>query len=131
MRRLLPLVSLLFVIAAHARAQKPEALWYMTASEAGVQSFLAHADQISIVAPQVFAVTSDGAIRGHVDPRVVAKAREAGVKLVPLVLNPGFDQPLIHRMLTVPAVRRRAIREMAALCRDQHFDGLQFDFENI
>ena len=54
-----------------------------------------------------------------------------GVKLVPLVMNPGFDQPLIHRVLTVPDARRRAIASLVALCRDNHFDGLQFDIENV
>jgi spore germination protein YaaH len=53
------------------------------------------------------------------------------VKLVPLVMNPGFDQPAIHRVLTVGDVRHRAIRSLAALCRDNRFDGIQFDIENV
>ena len=115
----------------HAQAARPEALWYMTPDEASVQSFLAHADRISIVAPQVFYMDSLGVIWGSVDARVVARAREQRVKLVPLVMNPGFDQPSFHRVLTVPDARRRGIRSLAALCREQRFDGIQFDFENI
>jgi spore germination protein YaaH len=46
-------------------------------------------------------------------------------------MNPGFDQPLIHRLLTVPDARRNAIASLAALCRDNHFDGIQFDVENV
>jgi len=112
-------------------AQQIEALWYSTASETSTRSFLANAEHISIVAPQVFAMDKNGAIKGHVDPRVVAAAREKHVKLVPLVMNPGFDQPTIHRVLTVPAVRKKAIANLVALCRDNHFDGIQFDFENV
>jgi spore germination protein YaaH len=108
-----------------------EALWYMVSGERSVQSFLAHADQISIVAPQVFYLDSLGGLRGSVDARVVARAREKNVKLVPLVMNPGFDQPSFHRVLTTPDARLRAIRSMTALCRDNRFSGLQFDFENI
>jgi spore germination protein YaaH len=94
-------------------------------------SFLAHADQISIVSPQVFAFDRSGAIHGKVDTAVVARAREAGVKLVPLVMNPGFDQPIIHRILTVPGPRHNAVRAITALCRDNKFAGIQFDIENV
>ncbi|HEY5062296.1 MAG TPA: hypothetical protein VII52_12220, partial [Gemmatimonadaceae bacterium] len=103
---------------APASAQRAEALWYSTASEESTQSFLAHADRISIVSPQVFTLDSFGIIRGHVDPRVVAKAREKGVKLVPLVMNPDFDQPTIHHILNVAAIRARAVESLVSLCRD-------------
>jgi len=66
-----------------------------------------------------------------IDPRIVATARERHVKLVPLVMNPGFDQPSIHRVLTVPDARSRALRNLAALGRDRHLDGIQFDIENV
>jgi spore germination protein YaaH len=117
--------------APRVDAQKLEALWYSVGSEESTQSFLAHADRISIVSPQVFMIDSLGVIRGKVDPRVVAKAREKGVKVVPLVMNPGFDQPTIHRILTVAEARQRAIASLVSLCRDNHFDGLQFDIENV
>jgi spore germination protein YaaH len=107
-----------------------ESVWYAR-GEASLQSFLAHADQISIVSPQVFSLDSNGVITGSIDPRMVAAAREHHVKLMPLVMNPGFDQPSIHRVLTVPGARSRAIQSLAALCRDQHLDGIQFDIENI
>jgi spore germination protein YaaH len=38
---------------------------------------------------------------------------------------------MFHRVLTDPGARRAAIHNMAALCHDNRFDGLQFDFENI
>lgn len=120
----------LALAAAPARAQKLEALWYAR-GEPSVQSFLAHADQISIVSPQVFTLDSVGVITGGVDQRLVDKAHEKGVKLVPLVLNPGFDQPSIHRVLTVPDARQRAVRSLAAMCRDNRLDGVQLDIENV
>jgi len=119
------------LVASPCLAQGTEALWYSVGREESTQSFLAHADRISIVSPQVFTLDSFGVIRGKVDPRVVAKAREKGVKLVPLVMNPGFDQPTIHRVLTVPEARKRALENLVALCRDNHFDGIQFDIENV
>ena len=113
-----------------ANAQRLEALWYLR-GEQSIQSFLKHADQISIVAPQVYTMDSTGVIRGQVDPRVIETARAKGVKLMPLVMNPGFDQPTIHRVLTNPTARAQALRSLAALCRDNRFDGIQFDFENF
>src|SRR5262245_41563004 len=113
-----------------ANAQQLDALWYLR-GEQSIQSFLRHADQISIIAPQVFVMDSTGVIRGQVDRRVIETARAKGVKLMPLVMNPGFDQPSIHRVLNHPTARAQALRSLAALCRDNRFDGIQFDFENF
>ncbi len=119
-----------FTSLASAQA-RPEALWYATSSEESVQAFIAHADRISIVSPQVFFVDSTGTIWGSIDRRLVETARAKGVKIIPLVMNPGFDQPTMHRILTHPDARKRTIRSITALCRDNRFDGIQFDFENI
>lgn len=128
--RLRPLL-LALALPTRLHAQALEALWYSVGREESTQSFLAHAGEISIVSPQVFTFDTLGGISGAVDPRVVARAHEKGVKLVPLVMNPGFDQPTIHRILTTPDVRRRAIDNLVALCTRNHFDGLQFDIENV
>ena len=123
-------LTALLIGSREAAGPRLEALWYLR-GEASIQSFLAHADQISIIAPQVFQMDSAGIITGRVDPRVIAKAREMGVKLMPLVMNPGFDQPAIHRVLNNPGARAQALRSLTALCRDNKFDGIQFDFENF
>jgi len=124
-------LALVTVLVRVLPSQQLEALWYSVASERSTQSFLSHADRISIVSPQVFAFDRNGAIHGKIDPRIIEKARAQRVKVIPLVMNPGFDQPLIHHILTVPEVRKRAIASLVALCRDNHFDGLQFDLENV
>ncbi|HEX9563945.1 MAG TPA: glycosyl hydrolase family 18 protein [Gemmatimonadaceae bacterium] len=123
-------LAVAFLSAFPAGAQRLEALWYLRGEES-IQSFLAHADQVTIVAPQVFQMDSAGLIRGRVDPRVMTTARAKGVKVMPLVLNPGFDQPAIHRVLNDVTARAQALRSLTALCRDNGFDGIQFDFENF
>lgn len=131
MRHVLGAVALAASFARPAMAQKMEALWYSTDAEKSTRSFLEHALQISIVSPQVFAFDRRGAIHGHVDPRVVEKAHAQGVKLVPLVVNPGFDQAMVHRIITVPDVRKKAVASLVSLCRNNHLDGIQFDLENV
>ena len=127
----------LFAMACDSPAPTPvatqplEAIWYTRNSAATTARFAAHADRISMVSPQVFAFDTTGAIHGSLDTADVRIAREQRVKIVPLVMNPGFDQPLMHRLLTVAEPRARAIRSMAALCRDHKLDGIQFDVENV
>ena len=115
---------------AQERPQQLEALWY-SRGEASTQSFLAHVDQISVVSPQTFTLDRNGVIRGAIDARIVRLARERHVQLVPLVMNPGFDQPSIHRVLNDPVVRARAIVNLGRMCTEQHIDGIQFDIENV
>ena len=123
-------VAAVLLVAHDAGAQRMEGLWYLRGEES-IRAFIVHADKISVVSPQVFVMDSTGAIRGSVDPRVVETARAKGVKLVPLVMNPGFDQPSIHRVLTNAEARAQGLRSLAALCRDNKFSGIQFDFENF
>src|SRR5687768_10260956 len=91
-----PAFLVVAALVAAAQGRSLESLWYLRGEES-IQAFLARADQISIVSPQVFVMDSNGIITGSVDPRVVATARDKGVKLIPLVMNPGFDQPSIRR----------------------------------
>ena len=131
MKRLLVVAAAVVTTACASRQPPLEALWYARNNDESVNSFVANADRISIVSPQVFALDSMGEIRGAVDARVIAAARAHGVKLVPLVMNPGFDQPSIHRVLRVPDARANAVRSLVALCRTNHLDGIQFDIENV
>lgn len=59
MRVLLGSLVIIALGAHAAAAQKLEALWYLRGEES-IQSFLAHADQISVVSPQVFTMDSTG-----------------------------------------------------------------------
>lgn len=124
-------LGLALVTTMDVGAQPIEALWYTRNGAPSTPSFVKHVHRISVVSPQVFAFDTAGRIHGTLDSTVVRVAREQRVQLVPLVMNPGFDQALMHRLLTVAEPRARAIRSMAALCRDLKLDGLQFDVENV
>jgi spore germination protein YaaH len=53
------------------------------------------------------------------------------VKVMPLVVNEGFNQPALRRLLADTAARSRAIRSLVELCRRHGYWGIQFDIENV
>jgi spore germination protein YaaH len=124
--------SLLLLATACGDPGPPlEALWYVRDDSAGIASFQANARRITIIAPQVYSIDSAGVIRGGIDRRIVEVAREEGVKLVPLVMNPGFDLGILHHIVTDTVARTASARSMAELCRREQVDGIQLDFENL
>ncbi|MDX1396599.1 MAG: glycosyl hydrolase family 18 protein [Gemmatimonadota bacterium] len=112
--------------------QEREVLFYMGGSgERALETLRAHADRISIVSPQAFRTDSLGDVEGGVHPEVMAVAAEHGIDVIPLIVNPGFDQPLMHALLANPAARRRTIDSFVRLAREHGFRGWQFDYENF
>lgn len=112
-------------------AQQPERLFYYVDAEESFRSFRANVERIDVVAPSAYRVDEDGIVWGDVDPRVLRLAREHDVRVVPLILNPGFDQEMLSGLLANPEARGRAVRSMVELCRRHGFAGIQFDFENL
>lgn len=108
-----------------------EAVFYMTGSEASLESFRRNAGRIDVVAPQTFSVEGDGLVWGEVDPQVLETARSHGVKVMPLVHNPGFDQEAIHELLDDSAARARAVATLVELAERHDLHGWQFDFEHV
>lgn len=131
-RRIAFIIAFSLCFAASIKAQVvSENLFYMIDSEDSFESFKKNIDQISIVAPQVYDLTKTGIIYGGVDARVMELAAEHNVKVMPLVMNPGFDRDLFHDFLQDSVAKQRAIGTMVALAKKYNFYGWQFDFENI
>jgi spore germination protein YaaH len=106
-------------------------LIYLVNRPDAIASFRAHADQISIIAPQTFSMDAEGFILGEVPQEVLSIAREHRVAVTPLVVNRGFNQPLMHTVLDAPESRARAIRYLVYYALRDGFQGFQFDYENI
>lgn len=117
--------------SAGAHAQRVERLFYYVDRETSYESFVANVEQIDIVGPQVYTVDSLGIVYGSLDPRVKQLARQHGVRVMPLVVNEGFNQPALRRLLADTAARNRATRSLARLCREEGYWGIQFDVENV
>ncbi|AMW04476.1 glycosyl hydrolase family 18 protein [Gemmatimonas phototrophica] len=131
MRNFLLLCALCVTGPELAAQRSLEAIWYIRNDSAGIASFATHAASVSIVAPQVYAFDSTGTLRGGTDARIVAIAKAHNVKLMPLVMNPGFDAAVLHTLVSNPAARARAASEMARICREERVHGIQLDLENL
>lgn len=108
-----------------------EAIFYLTNAPDALRSFAAHADQVSIVAPQSYRVDARGVMSGAVPARVLEIARAHRVRVMPLVVNPGWDVELFHALVNDPAARARMIARMVELGKRDGYWGWQFDFEHI
>jgi spore germination protein YaaH len=108
-----------------------KALFYMQDSPAAVRSFQANAARIDIIVPTVYSADGDGLVWGEPNPVVVDTARLANVRLMPIIVNSGFNQNSIHALLANPAARRRMIASLVSECQKHSYYGIQFDFENV
>jgi spore germination protein YaaH len=127
---LLGAVAALLTTSLHAQAA-PERLFYYTDNQNSYESLVKHIDQITVLGPQVYTVDSLGTVWGSLDPRVLALAKKHGVKVMPLVVDEGFNQPALRRLLADTAARARATRSLVDLCKDNGYWGIQFDIENV
>lgn len=114
-----------------AFSQKPETLFYTVDNEKCFQSLKANIASVDIVGPQSYRLDAHGILSGSVDRRILQLASQHRVKVMPLLVNAGFDQPAFHALLADSAARERAIKGMVRICRENNYYGLQFDFENI
>jgi spore germination protein YaaH len=114
---------------AFARSVESENLFYMTDTLDALQSFKAHAAQISIIVPAAYHLDKYGTVYGGVDPRVLQIAAANDVKVMPIIAT--FDQDAIHAFLNDPKARARAIDIMLYDAQHDHYYGWQFDLENV
>ena len=106
-------------------------LLYYLEEPPSLASTLAHLDQISIIAPQVFVMDKEGFVFGEVNRELLDVARSKGVAVMPLVINAGFQQEVIHAVLEDPQKMRRVITYLLYYAKRDGYWGIQFDFENI
>ena len=104
---------------------------YLVNRPDSINSFELHAEQISIIAPQVFTMDEQGFVQGEVPAPVLDVARCHHVAVMPLVTNRGFNQPLMHAVLDSRVARARAIRYLLYYALRDGYLGFQFDYENI
>jgi hypothetical protein len=95
-------------------------------SRRGSESFLERAGQIDVIAPQSYGVDSLGNVSGAVPQRLIDEALATGTRLMPLIMNPGFNQAQIHGLLANPDGRRRTVEFMVKEGIERPLQSLSF-----
>jgi spore germination protein YaaH len=109
----------------------PLAMFYYSDDSLGMASLKAHADAMTLVAPQCYGVDQTGALHGKLPSGILEAARRAGLPLMPLVTNPGFDRASAHTLLHNIHAQQRAIISLAQIAERDQYVGWQLDFEGI
>jgi len=97
----------------------------------GSEEFALRAKHIDVISPQVYKVDSLGTVTGGVPEALLLQARESGTRMMPLIMNPGFDQEQMHGLLASPQARAKTIAFLVKEGIENGFWGWQFDFENV
>lgn len=125
------LALLLHLAALPAAAAAPQALFYLSTEAKSVQSFLAHAGQVDVVAPHWYGVDSKGVLTGEPNPDVMAAARKHGVRVTPLVTNHGFVQEDVHELLMHPETHPALFSALVRTAKQHGYAGFQLDLEHV
>ncbi len=133
MRVRLPLPVLISstLLLAHVALARPKALFYLTDKPESIESFVAHANKIDIVVPTWYSVDAYGLVWGGPDPLVMEVARRQHVPVMPIVVNPSFNQEMFHNFLTNSGAEDHLVAALIAECKKNGYIGFQFDFENV
>ena len=97
----------------------------------GSEEFAERAKHIDVISPQVYKVDSLGTVTGGVPEKLMREARESGTRMMPLIMNPGFNQEQMHGLLASADARAKTISFLVEEGLEHEYWGWQFDFENI
>ena len=127
------LIIILLSLPTAATSQQPggERLFYITSSPDAIASFEKNARSASIAGPQSYRVDAEGNLTGQVPESILAIAGKNKVPVMPLIVNPGWNLELFHKLVNNSAARARMIASMVSLGKQHGFWGWQFDFEQI
>lgn len=124
-------VLLAACIVPASKAYAAERIFYLSYTKAGLASFKAHADKIDVVAPQSYELNPNLEVVGSVDPAVLSIAAKNKVKVMPLIVNSGFSQDIVHRLLISTSSEDSVVSFLLNEAAVRGYSGWQFDFEHI
>lgn len=100
----------------------------------GYQSFSRNLGVINTLIPFSFKVDQYGNISGRHYQKPVSLARSSGAATLALVNNiqgNNFNSNTIHRLLSNPTARSRAINGILRILLENGYQGVNIDFENV
>ena len=107
-------------------------IWAPVAGFLEQQTMLDNADILDEVNFFWYTLARDGSIEGGIQAsQAVKAARQAGLRIVPSIVNGGFDRQRVADVIHDPARRRQHVEDIVALVRDNGFDGIDIDYESL
>ncbi len=88
----------------------------------------AHYQQVGVVYPTYFNCNVGGSVSGSDDPLVTGWAEARRIEVMPRLNCQNFNRE--EEILNQPAARAAMIENLAALCREDGYQGIQVDFED-
>jgi cellulose synthase/poly-beta-1,6-N-acetylglucosamine synthase-like glycosyltransferase/spore germination protein YaaH/peptidoglycan/xylan/chitin deacetylase (PgdA/CDA1 family) len=95
-------------------------------------SLRAHADQLTQVMPEWIHLAKDGTFAVEDDPQMAEAAEK--LELTPTVsnyLDGAFRKSVLKPVMGTAASRKTAAQQLAKLCQDRGFSGVNLDFEEL
>ena len=117
-----------------------EMIWYalryktadrMCTPEATISSLKKHYRKIDLLIPQGYSIDANGQVNKEIEPEMLAFARSHKLAVMPLVTNEQFSKEIAHTILLNENTQAKIINRLVDLCRQQHFYGVQMDFEMV
>jgi len=106
-------------------------MFYYSDDSSGLESLQAHSGAMTVLAPQCYGLDREGVLHGQLPAGVLEVTRRAGLPVMPLVTNPGFDRSTAHALLQNPQAQERAAKSLAQLAERDQYVGWQLDFEGL
>ncbi len=109
----------------------PLALLYVTNTPSAFASLKAHINSMDIIAPQTYAATPAGRLLGVPSAQILTLARDAGARVMPLVVDQNFSQTGVDSFLKNPQAQNTLIAALITEAKTQGYIGFQYDFEHM
>ncbi len=110
-----------------------ENIFYMSQSKEkdGIASLKKNLGKIDILAPQFYTVSAKLKLAGGIDAKLKAIINQDKIRVMPLVVNAGFKQSIIHSLLISVSAQDVLIKSLVDTAKNNKYIGWQFDFENV
>lgn len=108
--------------------------FYVNWDENSKVSFKQNIESITTLIPEWLQLTPELSLKTSTDETIAAEAKKHDVKVTPLVsnfINNHWDGDVLHRLFTTPGAEDAFINRMLAYVKENNFDGINIDFEDI
>jgi spore germination protein len=128
------ILAILIALSVSTSCFAMENMFYILRDDVSPQSLAnlkTHAKSINALISQAYHIDEHGQVTGYVNPTLLNFANQNRIKVLALVTNSGFDKVKAQEFLASKFAQFKAIQTLVNLARQNHFAGVQFDFENI